>query len=138
MFGDTVMGALLTALPLGSHFAVKLTSLVMALATVAMGLFVLGFTRPELNRITRAVLVGIIMIYSFILTVLGKGAKGAALAARTTAQARTERRAAKAEAAAIAQAEATAMAQATPMVPQADKTVERGTAEARELVRAPT
>jgi S-DNA-T family DNA segregation ATPase FtsK/SpoIIIE len=45
LFGDTVMGVILTALPFGSTFAVKLMSLLMGLAIVVLGLFVLGFTR---------------------------------------------------------------------------------------------
>ncbi|TNF61373.1 MAG: DNA translocase FtsK, partial [Rhodobacteraceae bacterium] len=42
LFGDTVMGALLTMLPFGSAVGIKLMSLVMALVMLAMAAFVLG------------------------------------------------------------------------------------------------
>ena len=82
LFGDTVMGALLTLLPVGSTLTVKAMSLVMAIAMLALGVFVLGFTRPELGRGLRFLTVGIIMVYGAIVTVIGRGASGAAQAAR--------------------------------------------------------
>ena len=83
LFGDTVTSLLLTLLPLGSSFAVKLMSLVMALGIVAMGAFVLGFTRPELARIGRFLLLGLIMSYAGLMTLLGRGASQAVQAAQT-------------------------------------------------------
>ncbi|MGV6850310.1 MAG: DNA translocase FtsK 4TM domain-containing protein [Marinibacterium sp.] len=106
LFGDTVMGALLTALPFGSHLAVKLTSFAMALAALALGLFVLGFTRVELARLTRRVLIGIVMGYSLVLTLLGKGAHHASNAARQGAEGVARRRAERAERAEAAQVSA--------------------------------
>ncbi|WP_428926756.1 DNA translocase FtsK 4TM domain-containing protein [Marinibacterium sp. SX1] len=114
LFGDTAMGALLTLLPVGSHFAVKLTSLVAGLGTLFIGFFVMGFTRIELNRILRMCLLGIVMGYSAILSVLGKGARGAAEAARMRAEMRAQR---KAEAAQVAQDAARAAAAAIPQAP---------------------
>ena len=76
LLGDTAMGALLTLLPIGSAFMVKLMSLVMALGTLALMAFVTGFTRPELARIGRFLLVGLILAYDTVLSLLGRGASG--------------------------------------------------------------
>ena len=82
LFGDTVMGALLTILPIGSTLTVKLMSLLMGVAILALGAFVLGFTKAELMRITRFLLVGLIMAYAGLMTLLGRGASGAVVAAQ--------------------------------------------------------
>ncbi|MEM8576653.1 MAG: DNA translocase FtsK 4TM domain-containing protein [Pseudomonadota bacterium] len=93
LFGDTVMGAILTALPLGSAFAVKVMSLLMGLGVLVASAFVLGFTRPELARICRFMLVGVIMVYAWTMTLVGRGASGAYGAAKRAQAARAERRA---------------------------------------------
>ena len=82
LFGDTVMGIILTILPLGSAFAIKLVSLLMGISIVALGTFVLGFTKPEMMRAGRFLLLGLIMIYAGFMTVLGKGASSAVVAGR--------------------------------------------------------
>ena len=82
LFGDTVMGFILTVLPLGSTFAIKLMSLLMGVGIVVLGAFVLGFTKPELVRAGRFLMLGLIMIYAGLMTVLGKGANSAVIAAR--------------------------------------------------------
>jgi S-DNA-T family DNA segregation ATPase FtsK/SpoIIIE len=92
LFGDTVMGAILTILPIGSTFTVKLMSLLMGVAIVALGAFVLGFTKVELNRIGRFLLVGLIMAYATLMTVLGRGASGAVSAAQNLQAKQSERR----------------------------------------------
>ncbi len=92
LFGDTVVGALLTLLPIGSTFTVKLMSLLMALGILAFGAFVLGFTRAELTRIGRFLLLGLIMTYAAIMTVLGRGASGAMQAAQRLQERRAEKR----------------------------------------------
>ncbi len=89
LFGDTVMGALLTLLPVGSQLAVKLISLIMAISMLGVGAFVLGFTGADMARGLRFLLVGFIMLYGGLMTLLGRGA-GRAL---DTARARRERRA---------------------------------------------
>ncbi|WP_406646471.1 DNA translocase FtsK [Aliisedimentitalea scapharcae] len=91
LFGDTVMGALLTLLPIGSHFAVKLMSLVMALGMIALGTYVLGFTRPELKRVARFLIVGVIMAYGSLLTLVGRGAVTGVQAAQSYRAKRAER-----------------------------------------------
>ncbi|MBM1815849.1 DNA translocase FtsK [Pseudosulfitobacter pseudonitzschiae] len=91
LFGDTVMGAILTILPLGSAFAVKTMSLLMGVGIVVLSAFVMGFTMPELKRIGRFLLIGLIMVYAWTMTLLGRGASGAVQGARTL-QARTAER----------------------------------------------
>jgi S-DNA-T family DNA segregation ATPase FtsK/SpoIIIE len=105
MFGDTVMGALVTLLPFDLHTAVKLVSLISAAALVLMGAYVLGFSRAELARLLRHVLIGVVMLYGLAMTLLGRGASSAVDAARSQTARRAERRqqrAAEAEAAAMA------------------------------------
>ena len=82
LFGDTVMGFILTILPLGSAFAIKLMSLLMGFAIVALGAFVLGFTKPEVVRVGRFLMLGLVMIYAGFMTLLGKGASSAVVAGR--------------------------------------------------------
>ncbi|WP_323783929.1 DNA translocase FtsK 4TM domain-containing protein [Thalassovita sp.] len=90
-FGDTILGAVLNFLPVGMSFGLKLASVLLALAMIGLGAFVLGFTVPELQLIARFLLVGIIMAYAGLMTALGKGATGAVSAAQTM-QARTAAR----------------------------------------------
>ncbi len=82
MFGDTVLSILLTILPVGPVFGVKLMSLVMMVLTLVSGAFVLGFIRSELRAIRDFLFVGLIVIYSLILKVLGKGASASLRAAQ--------------------------------------------------------
>ena len=74
LFGDMVMGFLLTVVPFGSAFGVKLMSFLMAIASVAFGAFVLGFTRPEIGRLGRWLLLGLVLLYHYALRALGRGA----------------------------------------------------------------
>lgn len=91
LFGDTVMGALLTLLPIGSHFAIKLMSVLMALVMIGVGAFVLGFTRPELGRVLRFSVYGVVLAYGGIVTLLGRSASGSVHAAQNYRQKRAER-----------------------------------------------
>ncbi|WP_300010990.1 DNA translocase FtsK [uncultured Roseobacter sp.] len=105
LFGDTVMGFLLTLLPIGSTFTVKLMSVLMAVGILALGAFVTGFTKPELMRIGRFLLVGVVMIYAGIMALLGRGASGALTTAQNLSARHAERRAqAREERAAAAEA----------------------------------
>ena len=92
LFGDTVMGAVLTVLPIGSTFTVKLMSVLMAVGIVALGAFVLGFTRPEMKRVGRFLLIGLIMIYATLMNVIGRGASGAVQAAQGLQARQAEKR----------------------------------------------
>jgi DNA segregation ATPase FtsK/SpoIIIE, S-DNA-T family len=95
LFGDTVLGAILGVVPVKATLGLKIMSLFMALGMVAMAAFVLGFTRAELRRVARFLLVGIIMIYAGLMRLLGLGAKGAFAGARNLQGRRAERRAAR-------------------------------------------
>ncbi len=82
MFGDTVLAIVLTVLPFGAGFAVKLFSLVTFIVLLALMSFVLGFTRFELRVAGRWLLLGVIMTYAAILRMLGKTAAVSAKAAQ--------------------------------------------------------
>src|SRR6056297_2887488 len=115
LFGDTVLGSLLGILPLSASLGLKLVSLALGVGMLALGAFVLGFTRPELARLGRFLLVGIIMTYAWIMALLGGGATGAVHAAQgvqaKAADARARRAAEHAEVEDYARAEAAIPAQ---------------------------
>jgi DNA segregation ATPase FtsK/SpoIIIE, S-DNA-T family len=91
LFGDTVMGAFLTLLPVSSHFAVKLMSLLMAAGMLTLGIFVAGFSRAEMTRAGGYLMLGFVLIYGAIASLLGRGATSGFQAAMSY---RNERRAA--------------------------------------------
>lgn len=93
LFGDTVMGVILTVLPIGSTFTVKLMSLLMGVGILALGAFVLGFTHAELSRFGRFLLVGTIVAYATLMNVLGRSASGAMTFAQGMQANRADRRA---------------------------------------------
>ena len=92
LFGDMVMGFILTVLPLGSAFSVKMMSLLMAVAIVGFGAFILGFTRPEVNRLVRWFLLGLVITYAGFMTLLGRGARAGVMAAQSAKARRAERK----------------------------------------------
>ncbi|MHA7850819.1 DNA translocase FtsK [Roseovarius sp.] len=110
LFGDTILGAMLGILPLGASLGLKLLSVVLGLGMLMLGAFVLGFTRGELMRLVRFLMVGVIMTYAWLMTLAGRGATGALGAAQglkdKAADARARRAAEQAEADAYARAEA--------------------------------
>lgn len=93
LFGDTVLGALLTILPVGASIGLKIMSFLMGLGVLALMLFVMGFTRPELSWVGRFLLVGIIVTYANLMNLLGRGATGAVGAAQALQERRNERKA---------------------------------------------
>ncbi|CUH50469.1 DNA translocase FtsK [Ruegeria atlantica] len=98
LFGDTVMGALLTLLPISSHFMVKLMSLAMAAGMLVLGTFVLGFTKADVRKGTCAFLLGLVMSYDMLMNLLGRSASVTAQAARDRRAQWEERKAIRAEA----------------------------------------
>ncbi|WP_050931912.1 DNA translocase FtsK [Aestuariivita boseongensis] len=102
LFGDTVMGALLTLLPLGSVAGLKIVSAIMAVAMLAMLLFVLGYTRAELTRFARFLMIGVVMVYAGLMTLLGRAASGTLTTAQGLKDRHAERKALAAEQAALA------------------------------------
>ncbi|MEO1106946.1 MAG: DNA translocase FtsK 4TM domain-containing protein [Pseudomonadota bacterium] len=95
--GDTVLGFILLILPISSDFVVKLMSLVMALGMLALGAFVLGFTRSDVQRGFRAFLLGLVVSYGMLMTLLGRGASATAQVARDRRAQWKEHRAARVE-----------------------------------------
>ena len=100
MFGDTVLGALLNVLPVASPFGIKAISFLFAVLTLAAGLYALGFTRDELRRFARFLLLGILLTYEGVLRLLKAAARlianGGVLLAGGIADARARRAARKA------------------------------------------
>ncbi|MEP3676393.1 DNA translocase FtsK 4TM domain-containing protein [Sulfitobacter sp.] len=114
LFGDTIMGVILTVLPIGSTFTVKLMSLLMGVGILVLGAFVLGFTRDELSRFGRFLLVGTIMAYALLMTLLGRGASGALGAAQGLQAKQLQRREARRAETEFAQQQAAAELQVAP------------------------
>ncbi|MCA0940458.1 DNA translocase FtsK 4TM domain-containing protein [Salipiger pacificus] len=104
LFGDMMMGTALGILPLSAGFGLKLLTVLLGGGLLALGAFVLGFTKPELQNIARFLLVGLIMSYASLLNLLGRGAGGAMAAAHKAQSAHSDRRARRAEEAAEAEA----------------------------------
>jgi S-DNA-T family DNA segregation ATPase FtsK/SpoIIIE len=82
VFGDTVLGAIINALPMSASAGVKLMGVLMLLATVAIWGFVLGVHRNEAIRFMRFVLSGAILIYAGVLALIRSGVSGGAMGAR--------------------------------------------------------
>ncbi|MGH1331577.1 MAG: DNA translocase FtsK [Paracoccaceae bacterium] len=111
MFGETLLGTLVNLLPIKATLGFKFLAIVTAFGSIAMSLYVLGFTRPEIKRMGRFLITGTVMTYAILLRILGKGAVGATIAARTMGAKTSEIRAARSErrafeAQALAEAEA--------------------------------
>ncbi|MDF1871053.1 DNA translocase FtsK [Vannielia sp.] len=104
LFGDTVLGALLTILPFGAGAGVRVLAIPMGLGALALVLFAVGCTRPEMQRFGRFLMVGMIVAYAGVAKLLGKGAEGSL----GLAQSLRERRAARRDAALLAEASAPA------------------------------
>lgn len=93
LFGDTVLGAVLGVLPVAPGFGLKFLSFALAAGAVAMGAFVLGFTRDEVWAYVRYLAGGLILIYDSLLSLMGRGAARGwhmAVDARSRAVARRE------------------------------------------------
>ena len=60
MIGNTALGGLLALLPGGLAFLVKFLSFLTALGTVALGAIVMGFSKEEMGRIGRFLLLGVV------------------------------------------------------------------------------
>ncbi len=102
-FGDTVMGTLLGVVPVKATFGLKVLSLIMGLATLAIFVFVTGFDRYELEAIKHFLAVGSVMTYAQMRQWAGQGSAGALQAAQGLQERQRQRRA---ESAALRAAEA--------------------------------
>ncbi|SMX22927.1 DNA translocase FtsK [Boseongicola aestuarii] len=93
LFGDTVLGAILGVLPVAPGTGLKIMALVLFAGAIAMGSFVLGFTRDELWTYARYLLGGVILLYATVMTALGRGAVGGLRMAADARSRAAERRA---------------------------------------------
>jgi len=96
LFGDTALMMILQIVPGSAALGAKLISVIMGAGILALGLFVLGFTRPEISRTGRWMILGLILIYAFLVRILGASATMGAQAAQNLQAARAERREAEA------------------------------------------
>ncbi len=76
VFGDTVLGAIINALPMSAAAGVKMMGVVMLLATLVIWGFVLGVHRYEALRFMRFVAAGIVLCYAGLRALLRGGAVG--------------------------------------------------------------
>jgi DNA segregation ATPase FtsK/SpoIIIE, S-DNA-T family len=106
MFGNTVLGAVLGVAPLPAAIGLKILAFLLAIASVALSLFALGFTKPELHRIGRFLLVGMVLLYDTGLRLMGRAASGASQGAQNIASRQAERHAERRDARRAAGAEA--------------------------------
>ncbi|WP_420004292.1 DNA translocase FtsK [Arenibacterium sp. LLYu02] len=98
MIGYTALGALLALLPFGLAFLVKFLSVLTAIGMLTLGSFVLGFTREELTRLGRVLLIGMILCYGALANLMGRSASSGFAAARNWQARRNDQRAMAAEA----------------------------------------
>ena len=82
VFGDTVLGAIINALPMSASAGVKLMGVLMLMATVAVWAFVLGVQRNEARRFLRFVISGAILLYAGVLALMRSGVSGGAMGVR--------------------------------------------------------
>ena len=75
LFGDTVLAAVMTALPLTTGVANTLTLASFA-GALAIYLFVLGSSLPEMLRFGRFLLAGLILSYAGLLSLMGLSVRG--------------------------------------------------------------
>ena len=86
VFGDTVLAAIVTALPMSAAAGVTLMGLVMLVVTLATWTYVLGVTRPEAVRFARFVIAGALVFGSGLGARLRGGAAGSVRAGGKLAQ----------------------------------------------------
>ncbi len=92
LFGDTVVGSLLSFLPVSPGVGITLVLLTSIGAMVALGLFVLGFDKEELRTIARFLYIGVVMSYAALATAMGRGANKAIVVARDAHDKTAQRR----------------------------------------------
>jgi S-DNA-T family DNA segregation ATPase FtsK/SpoIIIE len=100
LFGDTVSGAMLAILPIAPGFGLKVLSVLSGAGLLAMGLYVTGFDKHELQVIRRFVVLGVVTSYAMVLSLAGKSAVGTARVAQSAAQGLAEKNRARREMAA--------------------------------------
>ena len=92
LFGDTMLSVLLTVLPFKTTFAVKVMSILSGVAILLMAAFVLGFVKREIRTGLRFLMIGVILLYTLVLRMLGQGASASVRAAQGAAAVMQARR----------------------------------------------
>ncbi len=98
LFGDTVAGTMVGVIPGSLGFALKVLSLLAFLGLLAMMLYVTGFDRSEVQAIGRFLMMGLIMAYASVLSMMGKGSSVALSGALKGARSLKERAASRGQA----------------------------------------
>ncbi|WP_163848369.1 DNA translocase FtsK [Pseudooceanicola aestuarii] len=98
LFGDTVLGAAIGIVPLDPGVSLNLLALALGFGVVALGIFVGGVTLPEARRMGRYALIGLVLAYAGLRSLVGLGATGAVRAADSTRRRMADRRAQRREA----------------------------------------
>ncbi|WGH77347.1 DNA translocase FtsK [Jannaschia ovalis] len=97
LFGDTLLGALLTLLPITATIGLKLLTGMIAILAVLSGAWVLGFTRDDLRKAALLFLAGLGNALHLFRLATGSAARGAAGATLRGSAALRERRAVETE-----------------------------------------
>ena len=74
LFGDTVLGAILSVAPVATTVGLKIMALIVAFTAIGTGLYVLGVSMREVRRAAGFLGIGIIMAYAGLMSLLGRGA----------------------------------------------------------------
>jgi DNA segregation ATPase FtsK/SpoIIIE, S-DNA-T family len=97
LFGDTVLGAVLNALPMSAQAAIKVIAAAAFLAGAAMLFHVVGVSRAEFRGAMRFLIVGLVTTGGMLMSALRGAGAGAGHAAGRIQAAREARAAARAE-----------------------------------------
>ncbi len=81
LFGDTVLGALLNVMPMAPAAGLKILAFISFFALLIFGLFVFGFTKTELLKGIRFMLLGLVASIAGIGALFGHAGRGAGHAA---------------------------------------------------------
>ncbi|WP_208347207.1 DNA translocase FtsK [Pseudaestuariivita rosea] len=135
--GETLLGVMANFLPFSIGLNVKLASLLSAVGIVVLGLFVLGFTRPELRLIIRFLIIGLIVVYAQILRIVGFIAGIALHVIRLMGKARAQRQHKTEAVADIAASEPRARVRRAEPTMQAEPTVQKPQTKTGLLSRIP-
>ncbi|PZX18838.1 DNA translocase FtsK [Palleronia aestuarii] len=104
-FGDTALGAILGILSVTGPVGMKLTALALMAATVAMWLFVLGFSQAELKALGLWMLRGTVRCYAGLLGAAARGRQGVGRGVSMAASSYRDRAARQEEIAGVSGAE---------------------------------
>jgi len=92
LFGDTILGAVLNAMPMGPSAALKLLAFLAFLGCIALSLYVLGVTRAEFSTASQFLILGMVSLGALVSGGLRQAGAGAGQAATRLAEQRAARR----------------------------------------------